>query len=106
MNRKSTSRNHNKRRERKRYYDAATDHYVLSDAELANLRIGRDANALVGAANAARVHKLAAAGRSARDIMLITGLSRPTVYRALRRALGVQDHDALTWPKPRDPLLE
>jgi DNA invertase Pin-like site-specific DNA recombinase len=89
----------NKQRPRKRDYDPISDKYELTARELANLEIGSAANAAKGAANAARVHKLAASGRSARDIVLITGLSRATVYRALRR-LDSEAPDA-----PRDPLL-
>jgi transposase len=82
------NRNHNKRRPRKREYDPVTDYYMLTERELANLAIGRANNAAIGAVNSSRVHKLVARGRSASDVMLITGLSRATVYRALRRLYG------------------
>lgn len=100
------SRNHNKHRARKRAYDPLANKYELTARELANLAIGAAANAELAAVNTARVYKLACSGRSAADIMLITGLSRATVYRAMRRALDVPAHDEFVWPAPdRDPLL-
>jgi DNA invertase Pin-like site-specific DNA recombinase len=89
-----TFRDHNKHRpKRPEYFDGERYRYEVRPHELINLAAGSDANAAIGAANAARVHTLAAAGRSARDIVLITGLSRATVYRALRRALGISPHE-------------
>lgn len=91
---------------------------LRTDTELANLAVGSAINAAVGAINTSRVHKLACSGRTASDVMLITGLSRATVYRAMRRALGVHPLDEFEWPDtssppgrqsarsaPRDPLL-
>lgn len=94
-------RNHNKRRPRKRGYDPATDKYELTARELANLTLGSAANAMLGAANATRVHKLIANGHCVADIVLITGLSRATVYRAVRRLSDAPTQLELE----RDPLL-
>lgn len=68
-------------RPRSRPYDAAEDRYTLSAAELANLAKGARRNALIAAGNRAQVRKLAAAGHTAADIVMITGLARATVYR-------------------------
>jgi DNA invertase Pin-like site-specific DNA recombinase len=91
--------NHNKHRARKRSYDPIADKYELTAAELANLEIGSAMNAATAAANAARVHKLIASGRCVADIVIMTGLSRATVYRAVRRLNGAAS-------EARDPLLE
>jgi DNA invertase Pin-like site-specific DNA recombinase len=58
----------------------------LHDSQLANLTLGQDSNARVAEGNRAAVRRWQAKGYAARDIILLTGLSRSTVYRHLDMA--------------------
>jgi hypothetical protein len=55
----------------------------LHDSQLANLDLGKEHNAQIARENRAMVQRWRSKGYSARDIVMLTGLSRPTVYRHL-----------------------
>lgn len=72
-------------RPRKWPYDAIANKYELFPSQLANLQGGIASKAAERKANLARVRALQAKGYAAPDIILLTGLSRATVYRHLAR---------------------
>jgi hypothetical protein len=65
-------------------YDAVTDRYELQPAQLANLEIRRATIRQAASERRRTVTRLWREGRSAADIVLITGISRAAVYRFVK----------------------
>jgi hypothetical protein len=67
-----------------RDYDPVTDRYELQPAQLANLEIRRATIRQAASERRRTVTRLWREGRSAADIVLITGISRAAVYRFVK----------------------
>jgi DNA invertase Pin-like site-specific DNA recombinase len=72
-------------------YDPGLDRYALHPEQLANLELGRELKRREARKRRNTIRRLWRQGKSAADIVLLTGYSRAAVYRFLRET--------------RDPIL-
>jgi len=65
-------------------YDVSADRYELHPEQLANLELGRELKRREARKRRSTIRRLWREGKSAADIVLLTGYSRAAVYRFLR----------------------